>query len=183
MTALLGDKCATTLVLPELGKCRFFFAAPRHIIDTAPSEFQAARRGQLTRWRSGGAPGLAQVAAEAKARLCAVLSYRSAYCATLPQGPPTMSRLLALISSSVFVLILAFNAGHGQTLAAPTASSWEAKALSSAGRPLAGVAIRRKDGLIKAEPLASSSSMCNPEKIDAALTEIDLIGKVAPIPS
>lgn len=42
--------------------------------------------------------------------------------------------------------------------------------------------VRRDNGLVDAEPLSPSSPMRRPDKIDAALTKLDLIGEAAPIP-
>ena len=48
-----------------------------------------------------------------------------------------MSRLLALISSSLFTLVFALNAAHAQILA-PVASDCEAKAVDKTGKALSG---------------------------------------------
>ena len=98
---------------------------PPTAIDTVPSEVKAAWRDQLTHWRSGGVPSLAQWAAEIeRARFWAPCYRAGRHIAPLHSylRNPTMSGPLALISSSLVALVFALSAAHAQTPAAPPAS-------------------------------------------------------------
>jgi hypothetical protein len=54
---------------------------------------------------------------------------------------------------------------------------------SDAGNLVLSKGTARPDGMVDVEPLSTSSPMRRPDKINEALTKMDIIGEAQPIPS